>query len=238
VITEEVMAVIDTPGPSARGIRAGAIGLAVAGILFEIYPAVRPYSDESTLAGAAAMASPEWLVAHLSAIAGFILLGMGLLTLRSIVGRTRLMTATLVTGLLGVGLTLPYYGAEVFGAHAIGSRALADHNVALMQAVSDMRFQPAAVFTFAAGLLLLVAGTILAAIAIWSSAVLPRWSGVALAVAWALFIPQYWGPPAFRIAQGLLITAGCVWVAIGMWRASARVAPAADVRDRSVALTR
>lgn len=229
------MVAIDTGGTNARGIRAGAVGLALAGILFEVYPAVRPYSDESTLDGAAAIDSPEWLIAHLSAIAGFILLAFGLLTLRSIVGRTRVMTATLATGLVGVGLTLTYYGAEVFGAHAIAARARADHNAALMQAVQAMRFQPAAVTTFAAGLLLLVASTILAAIAIWRSAVLPRWSGVVLAVAFSLFIPQYFASPALRIAQGLLITVGCVWVAIGMWRASGRVTAAPGVTRELVA---
>lgn len=41
--------------PSAA--RSGALIISLAGLLFLVYPIVRPYSDETTMAGARAMAS-------------------------------------------------------------------------------------------------------------------------------------------------------------------------------------
>lgn len=62
--------------------RLGAVALAVSGVLFLLYPATRPYEDESTLEGAtAAMSSNAWVAAHLFGIVGFVLLSLGLLAL-------------------------------------------------------------------------------------------------------------------------------------------------------------
>lgn len=213
------MALPTSPGVDLRGARAAAIGLGLAGVLFAVYPATRPYSDESGLDGAAAMASPAWMVAHLSAVVGFVLVSLGLLALRLALGGTGLARASVITGMIGIGLTLPYYGAEVFGGNAIGARALADDNPALLSAVDAMRFNPAAVVLFAAGLLAIAVAAVLVAAAIWRSGVLPRWSGVLFAVAFALFIPQFFTASAFRIAHGLLVAVGCLWLAVGLWQA-------------------
>src|SRR5919197_292161 len=62
----------------ATGRRLTASAFVVAGILFLLYLAIRPFSDEVTLSGAAAFASPAWLVAHSLAMAGFVLLVLGL----------------------------------------------------------------------------------------------------------------------------------------------------------------
>ena len=53
--------------------------LAVAGVLFVLYPIIRPFSDEASFQGAAAFVSTAWVVTHMLAIAGFILLMLGLL---------------------------------------------------------------------------------------------------------------------------------------------------------------
>lgn len=53
-------------------IRLGAAGLAVAGVLFVLYPLIRPFSDEESLQGAAAFTSTAWIVAHTLAMAVFI----------------------------------------------------------------------------------------------------------------------------------------------------------------------
>jgi hypothetical protein len=46
-------------------IRAGALALVLAGLLFVGYPALRPWHDENTVAGAtASMASNAWVAAH------------------------------------------------------------------------------------------------------------------------------------------------------------------------------
>jgi hypothetical protein len=62
-------------------IRLAALSLAVSGILFVLYPAIRPFSDEASLQGARAFASPQWILAHVLAILGFILMTLALLGL-------------------------------------------------------------------------------------------------------------------------------------------------------------
>lgn len=73
---------------------------------------------------------------------------------------------------------------------------------------------------FAAGLAGLAAGAVLAAVAIRRSGVLPRWSGVPLAAGMVLFLPQFFGSPALRIAHGVLVAVGCIAVAVVLWRRS------------------
>ena len=63
---------------SVHRIRLAAISLALSGIFFVLYPAIRPASDESSLLGAKAFASFSWILAHWLAMA-FVLLVWGLL---------------------------------------------------------------------------------------------------------------------------------------------------------------
>jgi hypothetical protein len=51
-------------------------------MLFVLYPAIRPFSDETSLQGAEAFASNAWIVAHVLAVLGFILLSLGVLVIR------------------------------------------------------------------------------------------------------------------------------------------------------------
>jgi succinate dehydrogenase hydrophobic anchor subunit len=203
--------------------RSGALALAVAGVLFVLYPAVRPWQDESTVEGATkAMSSSAWVAAHLFAMIGFILVALGLLAVWNAVSRTpaeRLALAAVVTAWVGVGLVLPYYGAEDFGLNAIARKAAEGQVADLLGLVDAVRFSPVPATTFALGLLLLAAGAVLAAIAIWRSGVLPRSSGVLFALGFALFIPQFFTPPAVRIAYGVLVAAGSIWLALALWRA-------------------
>ncbi|HEV2930440.1 MAG TPA: hypothetical protein VGW74_17280, partial [Propionibacteriaceae bacterium] len=95
------------PIPTSRiRSRWGALVLAVAGVLFFFYPAVRPWQDESTVEGATkAMSSGVWVAAHLFAMVGFTLMVLGLLAVWSVVSRTRakrLALAAVVTGWIGV----------------------------------------------------------------------------------------------------------------------------------------
>jgi hypothetical protein len=200
--------------------RLGAVEFAVAGALFILYPAVRPWRDESTVDGAtAAMSSGAWVASHLFAMLGFILVALGLLALRDTVSSTpaeRLAYAAVVTWWIGAGLTLPYYGAEDFGLNAIARKAVGQQ-VDLLDLVKTVRLSPVPVTVFGLGLLGLGVAAILAAVAIWRSGMLPRYSGVLFAVGFALFIPQFYGPPALRIAHGVLVGIGCAWVAVALW---------------------
>ncbi len=66
--------------PSRAPARSGfGVALVLSGLCFVAYPALRPFSDEKSLAGAHAFASGEWTMAHSLGIFAFILLGVGLL---------------------------------------------------------------------------------------------------------------------------------------------------------------
>jgi hypothetical protein len=210
--------------PTSRT-RWGAVALAVAGVLFVLYPAVRPWQDESTVEGATkAMNSGAWVAAHLFAMVGFILVALGLLGLWNAVRRTRaerLALAAVVTTWIGVGLTLPYYGAEDFALHVVGQRSLEKGDPGLTELGDAFRFHPVAATTFVLGLLLLAAGGVLTAVAIWRSGRLPKWSGVPLAAGFVLFFPQFYTPMEVRTAHGALMAIGCIWVGVSAWRARA-----------------
>jgi hypothetical protein len=201
--------------------------LVLAGTLLLIYPILRPFSSETGMTGAVAFGSANWVLAHSLALAGFIALGLALL------GTYQLLLPTpghrwarwgLVLSWIGIGGTLAYYGAEVFGLHGVGEEAVAEHNPALMAVVDHIRWE-AGLFWILGGLALLGIGVVLLAIAIWRSGWMPRWSGVLLAVAFALYIPQYAAPQAVRIAHGALILAGGVVLAWGVRGARADEAP-------------
>ena len=184
---------------------------ALAGLLFVLYPSIRPFSDETSLQGASAFGSTAWIVAHSLAIFGFVLLVLGLLGVYVLL-QQRLLLIALVTGWVGVGLTLPFYGAEVFGLHAIGQAAVKRHDPSLVALAADVRGEPG-IWFIVVGLLLLAAGAVLFAIAAWRSRILVRWIGLPLALAFALYLPQFMTPQPVRIAHGLLVAVGCWLVA-------------------------
>jgi hypothetical protein len=209
------------------------LAFALAGMLFVLYPAVRPFSDEVSLDGARAFASGSWVAAHAIAMAGFILLGLGLLGTNELLRGTRGSRPAawgLVLSWIGIGMTLPYYGAEVFGLHAVGQAAVDRQDVGLMSVVDDIRWE-AGIWFILCGLVLLAAGTILVAVAMWRADTIGRWGGVLLAVSFALYIPQFAGPQPVRVAHGVLVLVACWLIARGILRrASGMDAPAA--RDR------
>jgi hypothetical protein len=196
--------------------------LAVAGILFVLYPIVRPFSDEISFQGAAAFASTAWVLAHTLAMAGFIFLMLGLLGVHRALqdsGVERLAFRALVVGMVGVGLTLPFYGIEAFAVHDIGQAVLWEHNFTLIRLAEIVR-TGTQLLVFLAGLLLVALSAVLVAVAVWKSRVFPRWSGLPFAVGFALYIPQFFGTQPIRIAHGLLVAAGCAWLARVVWRAN------------------
>jgi hypothetical protein len=167
-------------------VRLGAIAVAIAGVLFLLYPALRPWRNESTVEGATqAMSSGYWVASHLFAMIGFILVPLGLLAVWSVVSRTRaepLALAAVVTFWVGAGLILPYYGAEDFALNAIAGKVAEGQSIDLLGLVDAIRYSAVAATTFGIGLLLLAVGAVLAAIAIWRCRVLPRFSGIPFAL--------------------------------------------------------
>ena len=72
----------------------------------------------------------------------------------------------------------------------------------------------------------------LAAVSIWRSGIVRRSSGIPFAVGFALMIPQFYGPAAVRIAHGVLVGAGLVWIAVALWSAPAAHASATQPATR------
>ncbi|GEL17910.1 hypothetical protein [Pseudonocardia asaccharolytica] len=206
----------------ARRANAGPLALAAAGVLFVLYPAVRPYTDETSAPDAAvAFASPLWIVAHLAAVAGFVLVAFGLLALRDRLVSTpggRLALAALGVWWVGAGMVLPFYGAEIFALHEIGERIRRTGDVGVFDLVEAVRTGPVQFTVFGLGLLLLAVAAVLAALAVGRSGALGRWSGVAFAVGFGLYLPQFFAAPGLRIAHGVLVCVGCVIIAAELRR--------------------
>ena len=196
-----------------------ALAAVSSGILFVAYPALRPFSSETGLEGARAFASTNWIIAHSLAMAGFILLGLALLGVCEHVRGTRggrLAGWGMVLSFAGIGMTLPYYGAEVFGLHAVGQGAIDRSDPGLMSIVNNIRWE-VGIYWILAGLALLGIGAVLFAIAIWRSGRLTNWSGIVLAVAFALYIPQFAASQPIRVAHGVLILIGGLLLAWAIW---------------------
>ena len=173
--------------------------LTAAGLLFLLYPVTRPWEDETTTAGAAAaMGSPAWVWSHLFAMIGFILVPIALLEIHR--------TAA-ITFWVGAGLTLPYYGAEDFGLHEIAAQPN------LVELATAVRYNPVAVTIFAVGLVTMGVAAVMVALKVRTTA---SW---VFAVGFALFLPQFFTPPAFRIAHGVLMLIGCAWLALDRQKA-------------------
>ena len=175
-----------------------------AGAMFALYPALRPYSDEEGMSGAHAFASPLWVAAHTCAMLGFIALGLAVLYAKGV----REPDTAVVSTLVGIGLVLPYYGAEAFALNAIGRSAIAGSDPDLLDLVGSIRNSPVQLTMFGVGLVLIAVGTVAFAREHRSARV--------LAVGFVLFLPQFFAPPALRIAHGLLILVGALLAARGV----------------------
>lgn len=203
-------------------LRWSATALVIAGVFYVLYPSLRPFSDEVSLQGAAAFASSYWLLAHMLAMVAFTFLPLGLFGLYNTLQDTTAERSgywALVLSMIGIGLTLPFYGGEANGLHAIGQEALRQQNADILSLVGVIRSGPGLIM-FLVGLLLLAVATILAAVAIWMSGKYPKWSGIPFAIGFALYIPQFFGTQPLRVAHGLLVTFGCVWIAVVLWKQS------------------
>ena len=188
------------------------------------YLLLRPYGDArgaESVATAEALASPMWVVAHVAGAAALVSLAA--------------LWALLSPGpygwaaAIGAALALPYYGAETFALHAIGARTLAG-DPDLLVLVSDVREDPAAMTLFGLGLITLAAAGIGVALE-WrrehdrgrvAGALLP------LAVTAALFLPQFFLPPAGRMAYGVLFAAAAGYAAFAAANARSTSSRPAD----------
>lgn len=195
--------------PSLSGPPLAAAFFVPAGVLFVLYPALRPYSSETGLAGAGAFGSDRWVLAHLCGMAAFGCFAAATCALTV----PRLPRATAA---LGVGLILPYYGAEAFGLHALGRAALSRGDAGLTGVADLVRNNPLALAMFGAGWIVLAVAGVSVARALWLGGA--RTGATMLGAGMVLYLPQFFGPPWLRITHGVLLGAGLVIVAVGLTR--------------------
>jgi hypothetical protein len=204
-----------------------AVGATVAALALLLFPALRPWPDESvpSVALAEGYASGGWVAAHLCGILGLGLLAPVLLGWRALLAArhpdttsgTRATMAAVVTAWVGAGLSALYFGAEIFGIRTLAQAALRDGDLAPLADVETLRNQPTAITLFGVGLLLVAAAGVLAAVALWRTGAAPRWAGIPLAAGLVLYLPQFFGTPAMRVAHGVLMAAGLLllaWAAV------------------------
>ena len=68
------------------------------------------------------------------------------------------------------------------------------------------------------------ARNIMTAVTTWRDGGLVSWGGILAGIGLILYLPQFFWPPPVRIAHGLLLAAGCLWLAIGLCSSRQRVA--------------
>lgn len=205
--------------PSQRQKRSKLVGpLIGTGLLMAAYLLIRPYGDSASLAPevrAAAFASPRWVIAHLAGALALVSFARFALRLSDANPDSTAARLARWSGLGGAVLVLPYFGAETFALHVLGQRALVD-DPALVDVGEQIRNLPAALTTFAIGLLLLAVSGVAAASA-WrrithSLAAWPLGLGV------AFLLPQFYLPSTGRMAFGLAYLAAAGLLAASVLR--------------------
>lgn len=189
---------------------AGATALALSGLLFAIFPLVRPFYTDLALdpAGAAqTIISPSWVMSHLILIVALVLLPFGLLTLfvelQSSRGRS-LALIGMVLGIAGSGLFLPVAGVEAFALPAI-ARQYVQGQVVTLDTIGAARSVLQATVLVPA-LVFLGLGGVCIAMAVGRSGQLSRWAGIPFALGLVFFLPLF--PQPIRVADGVLTGIG------------------------------
>lgn len=212
---------------ASPGRNLAAAALALAAILFALFPLTRPWADQSgTVDGLIeATASQWWVPSHMFGAIGFLLLALGALAVREAARGTpgdRPGWFAAVATLLGTGLLLPFYGGESFGLHVIGASAQAGVVQNAQELIDGIRFDTIAVTTFALGLIGVAAGGILLAVAAIRARLAVPGAAILAAVGVASYLPQFFGPPWVRIAHGILLAIGLLWLAYCLRTSRAR----------------
>ena len=220
-----------TRAPSPAVARWTAVAFAAAGVLWALFPLLRPWADKLPVSSndlAAAWASDAWIFSHLAGIAALGLLAPALLGLQRLLaaahsgrGATLLTWATALAWIGAAGASL-YYGAEIFGIRTFADAALERDDASLLDDVQVLREQPVAVLLFGVGLLFVAAAGVLAAVALFRAGTPWAWTGVVFAAGLVLVLPQFFTSPAMRTAHGLLFGAGCLLVALAVTRLRGR----------------
>lgn len=203
-----------------------AAALAVAAVAFALYPILRSSADEVGMTAAALYARPAWLLAHCLGMIGFITASWGLGRIDRMAGRI---------ALAGTLLVLPYYGAEAYGLHAIGTLALRLHDPAGIPAADMFRYQPVAITTFGIGLALWAAAGVRLAFLLRRSSNLQRIGLLITGLALITYLPQFFLPIQFRIVHGIVFGIGMLVLAWTVVRQKSSDSSSTATRSRTAA---
>lgn len=201
-----------------------AVCLGVSGVLFIVYPVLRPRGDGSGAASVTAFASPAWLGAHLCAVVGFIGVAIGLLGLRdALAGYLGGRSASIAMLLWwpGAGLVLTYYGAEAYALNALGVWVERTRDFDLLDLATSIRMNPVQLTVFGLGLGLLAGAGVLTAVAVLRSGAMPPGAGLLFAIGFLTYLPQFFAPDWIRIVHGVITGLGCIVLAIQLRRLGA-----------------
>lgn len=231
--TPPTVAVADSTWIPSRAIAARwtAVAFAVAGVLWALFPLLRPWADKVPVSSddlAAAWGSDAWIFAHLFGIAALGMLAPALLGMQHLLatapggrGASLLTWATALAWIGAAGASL-YYGAEMFGIRTFAEGSIRRGDASLLDEVQVLREQPMAVVLFGVGLLLIGAAGVLVSIAMFRAGMPLAWTGVVFAAGLVLVLPQFFTPPAMRTAHGVLFGVGCLLVAFAVTRLRSR----------------
>jgi hypothetical protein len=199
---------------STRDLAASAAWV-LAAVLLLLYPVLRPWEDETTLAGVVAWDSTAWVVSHTAAMLGLVAL-VTAAALDAVAGRFRTPIAVLLAA--GTALVLPYYGAEAYGLPMVGELARETGDAALLELAESFRYGTVPVTLFSVGLVLLAAAGVLLVVSARRTAFS---AGPVLLGLWLVtFLPQFFTPAPVRIAHGVLALLAGLAMAWSVSRAS------------------
>ncbi|MDP9264734.1 MAG: hypothetical protein M3O91_01255 [Chloroflexota bacterium] len=154
-------------------------------------------------------------------LAGLLFLIFGLLAVYASLPPTASSWPTIGTVLTvaATALVLPVFGIIVIAGPVLGDVYLAGHKdvSAAMLLLSGGNFSSRVITYFVVLMLVSLVGAIATAFAIWSSGLLPKWSGVLFALAFVLTIAS---TPIVTHVGALLLVAAGVWMARGLARAT------------------
>ena len=212
-----------TTAQSTR-IPAGALVLGAAAFLLAAFPLLRPFfvldvfdPETSIKVGSPVFASMAWLVSHLLAMLGFVLLQVGVLALYAFhagsVGE-RPAFRGLVWSVPGVALILPAFGVEAYTMPIIGQLFLA--GATGLAPLIALTYHGPMTIVLLLGQVCLAVGAFSFAVAIRRDGRLPGWAGMVFAIGLAFWLPML--PKPVRIIDGLLIGIGGIPLAWTMWR--------------------
>ncbi|EWT02381.1 hypothetical protein N865_06315 [Intrasporangium oryzae NRRL B-24470] len=197
--------------------RTAAVGFVVSGLALAAYPLLRPWGPETGAEGALTYASTAWPVAHLLGMVGFVTLALALRGLASTPVPTwpgRGVRSVETLAWLAAAFLLPYYGAEAFGLHALGTYAAERGDAAVLAVADSFRYGPVALTIFALGLLLLAVVGVRLAVGLWRSGTAGRLGGLLAAAGAVTYLPQFFGTPVVRVSHGLVLGVGLVLIGL------------------------